>query len=263
MSQNAHRLLLVFDDEQTHKNCLLMLLRLNEQKFDQAAVFAERLGIDISHAWEEDWFNHDLKAQPEYLRIDYDSSTRYDMPLDVLQQLFDCGLRGAALEIFHDQVGEFSQYFFCGAELVDKKTLLAELPQFEELTQTHFECDPEELEDDGYERPMSIDDLIDMKQQQQEDAEEFAGALMDMFKHARETGSNPMDMIKGAFALRAIIKGVLYAIGFGVVTVLLFKGMWLWITLSILLVFILPIWFLFTSFKDLGGGDDEPEAEQV
>ena len=262
MSQNAHRLLLVFDDAQAQKNCLLMLLRLNESKFDHAAVFAGKLGIDISHAWEEDWFNHEIVARPEFLRIDYDSSTHYDMPLDVLQQLFGCGLRGAALEVFYDQVGEFSQCFFSGGMLVEKQTLLSELPQFAELTQTHFECEEEELEGDGYKRPMPIEDLIALKQKQMEDAQEFAGAMMDMFKKAREDGTNPMELIKGAMAMHSIIKGVLCAIAFGVVTVLLFKGMWLWITLSILLVFILPIWF-FAREVGIVGGDSEPEAEEA
>ena len=262
MSQNAHRLLLVFDDEQVQKNCLLMLLRLNESKFDHAAFFADKLGIDISHAWQEDWFNQDIKARPEYLRVDYDSSTGYDMPLDVLQQFFGCGLRGAALEVFYDQVGEYSQCFFANGMLVEKETLLSEVPQFHDLVQTHFECDAEDLEQDGYARPTSIEDLIATKEKQLEDAQEFAGAIIDMFKKAREDGTSPMELIKGAMALHSIIKGVLYAVGFGVVTVLLFKGVWLWITLSILLVFILPIWFF---AKEIGvfGDNGETEAEQV
>ncbi len=255
MSQNANRLLLVFSDEQVHKNCLLMLLRLNESKPDQARVFAGRLGIDISQAWEEDWFNHELKAQPEYLRLDYDSSTRYDMPLDVLQQLFDCGLEGAALEIFHDQVGEFTQYYFFDGKLVEQSALFDAMPQFEALVEAHFDCPPEELSADGYARPMRLDKLVRLKQKQSEDAEELAGAMMDLFKRSRETGSNPVELLKSAFALRAMGKGLLYALGFGVVTVLLFKGMWLWITLTLLLALVLPVVFAVKAMQEFGAGD--------
>ncbi len=263
MSQNANRLLLVFSDEQAHKNCLLMLLRLNEDKSEQARVFAGRLGIDISHAWEEDWFNHALKAQPDYLRIDYDSSTRYELPLDVLQQLFDCGLQGAALEIFHDQVGEYTQYFFTDGKLVDKDKMIAAMPQFEALSEAHFECAADEVEEDGYKRPASIEKLIKQQRQQAEDAEQFVGAMTDLFKQARETGTNPVDLIKSAFALRAIGKGLLYAIGFGIVTVLLFKGMWLWITLSLLLALVLPVLFLAGAMKEFDGDADTLGAEEA
>lgn len=55
---------------------------------------------------------------------------------------------------------------------------------------------------------------------------------------------------------------MLQALIFGVVTVFLFKGMWLWIVVAILLAIILPLYHVAQVAKEFEG-DDEDEEEGV
>lgn len=260
MSQNSQSLLLFFDDEAAHKNCLLMLLRLSSSENEQAQLFSNRLGVDITSAWEDDWFNHNVVAQPQYIRVDYDTSTGYNLPLDVLEQLFKCGLKGAAIEVFYDQVGEFAQYYFMERKLVDKETLTSEYPIFEALTESQFECALEDLEDEGVDKPVSIAKLIKDEGERHDESVEMVESIRELAKLSRETGKNPLEVLRAALVMRALGKGVGYALLFGVATVLLFKGMWLWISLTVILLIVLPIYFVSIVSKEFD--DDEDDAQE-
>ena len=48
-----------------------MFLQLKAEDYAQAKVYADTLGVDITTHWEDDWFNQEVSAQPEYIRLDY------------------------------------------------------------------------------------------------------------------------------------------------------------------------------------------------
>ena len=256
MSQDAHSLLLFFDDESRHKQCLLMLLKLHKQEDEEASRWSAALGVDIRTDWQDHWFNHELSAQPEYIRIDYETSTHYGLPLHALQQLFACGMTAAVVDTFHDQVGECSRHYFLQGQLVDENTLFEACPATRTVVEAQFDDDLENESEPV--RPVDIAALIKQTRQQQDDAQEMVGSLLELSKIARESGQNPMDVMRSALVLRALVKGVVQGVLFGVVTVLLFKGMWLWVGLSVLLVVILPLYHVTQASKEF---DDEERAD--
>jgi hypothetical protein len=274
MSQNAHTLLLFFDDKDLFKNCLGMFKHLVAEEPEKAAEYGRQIDVDISKAWNDDWFNHQVTPTSKYIRLDYDTRTGYDLPLDVLQQLFNAGVRVACLEVFYDQVGEYGQFFFRDAELVDKEIIDEKYGQIKTIAEEAFTSDYEDLEEAEYPRPTTIDKLIKLKAEQDKEAKMFVDAMTDkdtmeaminLAKASQETGSDPIEMLKSAMLLRALGKGLLQAIGFGVVTILLFKGLWLWITLTIVLLVVLPVIYLIqvnAEFKDDEDSDSDDEEQE-
>ncbi len=264
MSQNAHKLLLFFDNVDHFRNCLAMFKQLEAGNAEKAAEFSALLGVDILNAWNEDWFNHSVTPNRQFIRLDYDSSARYDLPLDVLKQLFGAGLRVACLEVFYDQVGEMAQFYFKDGKLLDKDLVYGKSEKIKAIVREHFEGDPEELEDDGYPRPCTIDKLIKGEARQQEEASEMMNTMLELAKAAKETGKNPVELVKSVLILRAVGKGLLHALIFGVITILLFKGLWLWIILMILLAVILPLIYVQKASAQFDDEDnDNEEAEEV
>lgn len=262
MSQNAHSLLLFFDDEIRHKHCLLMFLKLNKGDDTQAQTWAQRLGVDIREEWNEHWFNHSVSAQPEYLRIDYETSSGYELPFNPLKQLFASGLKAAVLEIFHDQVGESSRYHFLDNRWVKRDDLYRAKPDVAEVVAAQIEQNDD---DEDYsispDAPMLLDEMIKKHRRREDEAQELVSSFLDLAKAARETNSNPLDVIKSALIMRAMIIGVLQALAFTVVTVLLFKGIWLWIGLGVILLVVLPIWKVMAVNKDFSDGEGERDAD--
>jgi hypothetical protein len=256
MSQNSHTLLLFINDEQTHKNCLLMFLKLHGDDDEQARVYADRLGVDVTTHWDNDWFNQEVSAQPEYIRLDYDTSTHETLPLEVLKMLFEHGLDAAVLDTFHDQVGEYSRHYFLANQLVNPETLYKDIERARGVVESQINQEDEEDYSVTVEKPITIDQLIRDEQKQSAEAQEMVSAIMDLGKIAKETGSDPMEVVKSALVLRAFGKGLLQAFIFGLVTVLLFKGMWLWIVQALLLAIILPLYYVSQVAKEF---DDEEE----
>ena len=193
MSQNCHTLLLFFDDAAIQKDCLLMLLRLEQEKFEDAQYFAERLGLDMPRSWQNNWFNQGVSAKPEFLRIDFDTSTSQPLPLHELQQLFDCGLSCAALEVFYDQVGEFEQYYFMDHKRVNKQRLLQQRPQAETIIEAHFEADSDDLDEADIKKPVTLKQLI----KDQKSGEKFASDMVDMLRNASKDGLKTYGSVDG------------------------------------------------------------------
>ena len=234
MSQNAHTLLLFFDSSEKFKNCFKMFKALEVDKPEKILAANELLGIDVSNAWNDDWFNQQVSASAKFIRLDYDSSTSYDLPLEVLDSLFKAGLRLACLEIFNDQVAEFSQFFFKDGKQIDRQRLYRNNPKIEAIVGTQFECDPNDLQE--YEQSdvrASIPELIKAKETQEEEAKEMVTAIRGLAKAMNETGEHPMVLLRDAMLINEMKSALMKGVGFGLITVLLFKGMWLWITLSI------------------------------
>lgn len=263
MSQNSNALLLFFENKALHKDFLSMLNKLNESEGQKAKSLADQLKIDISKTWQEDWFNHSIVAQSQYIRLDYDTSTGEHLPLDVLKQLFDCGLKSAALEVFYDQVGEFSQYYFIDGALDKREVVATKHPLLKDVSQAQFECSYDELEDEGIEMPVSILQLMKDEEKSKKESQEMVNGIVELAKLSKETGSNPMEVLKSVLILRAVGKGLLYALLFGIVTVLLFKGMWLWISLSMILAIVLPIYYASKILNEFGEENDDLEEEEA
>lgn len=263
MSQNAHTLLLFYTDQKLHNRCLLMFYKLNKGERDEGKSFAAQLNVDIEETWDNDWFNQNVFGQPNFIRVDFETSTHYAMPLELLLQLFSSGLRGAALETFHDQVGIFSRSFFLDGNLVSEDSLYSQLPHAEEIVGDQLKTDADDIEYDETEKPVSINSLMRQEKKNLADAQDAVNALREVVKLANETDANPMDVIQSVLLLRAAGKGVLHALIFGVVTILLFKGLWLWVTLTLLLAVILPLYQANRVMKDLRPDADDGNEDEV
>jgi hypothetical protein len=267
MSQNAHTLLLFFDNSEKFKNCFKMFKGLEADRPEKVQEASKTLGIDVRSAWNDDWFNQQVSASTKFIRLDYESSTSYEVPLEVLESLFRAGLRLACLEIFNDQVGEFAQFFFKDGKQVDRQRLYRKNPKIEAIIGTQFECDPDDLEEHEQSGvSASIPELIKAKETQEEDAMEMVSAIRDLAKAMNETGEHPMDLVRDAMLINEMKTALIKGIGFGVVTVLLFKGMWLWIILSIVLTVILLIYGSMkvnAEFDDDDDDDDDASSERT
>lgn len=227
MSQNAHRLLLFFPNAEQYKNCLRILKLLHAERSEEAARLGQEWGVDFVTPWNNEWFNHSFEPTPKFIRLYYETRTDYELPLELLQQLFDVGLRAACLEIYYDQTGEYGQFYFVDGTLVTKETLCTRFGAMRRIIEEEFQSRSADGEADRYPRPSSIAELIKANAERESNSEDVAEAM------AEEMGP--------AFLVQALRKGLFHSLGFGVVTVLLFKGMWLWIGLSILLAIFLPM----------------------
>ena len=73
----------------------------------------------------------------------------------------------------------------------------------------------------------------------------------------RTSGTSPVQGLIAVVLLRAGLKGLLQAFFFTVVTVLLFKGFWLWLGLGLVLAVVLPLYYMLSEYKDIKGDDDD------
>ena len=262
MSQNANTLLLFFNNPARHKLCLLMLLKLKQGDVEQAQAYADRLNVPLPEEWGDDWFNESVTADPDFIRMDFDSSTTSDLPLAYLQSLFEAGLSGAAIEVFHDQVGEFSRAHFVKGHLVNAEYLCKKIERAKTALESQFDADEEDVHEDDYSKPVAIADALKQREKQMEEAQEMVDLFRDLGKAAVESGSNPVEILESALILRAAGKGLLQALLFGLVTILLFKGIWIWIGLTVLLAVLLPLIYVSGVTSDLHGDEDSENTEE-
>ena len=221
MSQNTNTLLLFFDHEDSHKTCLLMFLKLNQGDFAQAQLYANQFKMNLPRQWGDTWFNQAVTANPDFIRLDYDSSTSEDLPLEMLHSLFKAGMKGSAIEVFHDQVGEYSRAHFVSGSMVNPKSLFKRVERSTSIIESEFVATPDQLADTPLEKPISIRRLLQQQQQQEAEAKEMVGLM-------REVGKT------------------------------LFKGLWLWVGLTVLLLIGLPLLYTSQVITEL---DSELEIE--
>lgn len=259
MSQNSSILLLRFEDARLEQDCAAMLSCLCSGETREAALLAEQTGIDISAVWNQSWFNQSVLQQPGYIRVDYNSPNHDLLPLDALKQFFDGGLTAAVIEIFHDQAGEFSRYYFLKGSLVEREILLKAHPVLIEAAQSSFHCAEGELTEDRFAKPMPIEQLIKEQQKGAADAQELLDAMTELANLSKSAGVPPGAVIESVLVGRAIKRGLLFALGFGVVTTLLFQGFWLWLTLACILAIVLPVYFVSRIETEFGIQHDDPD----
>lgn len=257
MSQNSNRLLLVFNDQASHEACVLAFHHLQRENPAQSEPYQQRLGLALGAIWQDQWFNQEVKATPDFLLIGYDCSTSDEPPYALLRDLFKAGLAAAAVEVYYDQVGEYRREHFLAGQLVDSTKLLAALPEMAALISSEFaEHDDITEVNRPVAKAVALQALIDEQQRQREEAKAMIESLVSLSKSARETGVNPVELAKSMVLIGSLVRGLFHALLFTVVCVLLFKGLWLWIGLGILLCVVLPLRYMTRSNREMS---DEPE----
>lgn len=262
MSQNVHTLHLFFEDSIRLKYCQLVFQYLQSDNTEQAERWAEKLGgADLAKLWDSDWFNPGVRTQGPGLVLNFDSSTHDGIPLQMLEELFAHGLRSAVAEVFYDQVGETERMFFEQGMWVSRPsfyasnpTLKAVVERAEDDTEERAGEEDEEGASDGTKnprKPVPIGTLRTQQEDREREGREAVEAMVGMFKDMRESGVNPVDGVMGIFMLKAGFKGLVHAALFTLVTVLLFKGFWLWMGLGLLLAVALPLYYMNAERKSL------------
>lgn len=254
MSQNSNTLLLFFDNNDPLQQCKNALKHLVKDNYEDM----EKISSALAVSWKEHWFNCTTEFPESHIRIDFDCKTRHSLPLEELQQLFDFGLTAACIEVFHDQEGEFEYCMFSSAKGVPAKHFFNKHSHLKTTIEQALDCDFDDMEE-SIEKEIPLSKLIRLEKKQREEAEELVNAIKDMAKVARETGENPIQVARDILVLNAVKKGVFHGVLFGIVTVLLFKGMWLWVSLGAILTFALPVFYVIMLDAEM---QEEPEDEQ-
>ena len=276
MSQNAHTLHLFFEDPIKLKTFQLAYQYLAADNTEQAERWAGKLGgVDLDALWDAQWFNQQVSAERTHLLLCFDTGTHDDLPLRALEALFAHGLQAAVLEVFYDQVGETERMHFDKGQWVSRKAFFAAYPQWRTVVEPVDERSAagegsdgggsDEEPEDAYghskdpAKPVSVAKLRKDEAERKKQAEEAAQAFIDMARAMGKSGKSPVQGLIGVLLLRAAFKGLLQAIAFTVVTVLLFKGLWLWLGLGLVLAIVLPLYYILSEYKDIHGDDDDNE----
>lgn len=263
MSQNANTLMLFFKEQGPHELCVLSVVNLMRGDEDKSLAYQQRLGIDLSGIWRDEWFNQQFSAQPEYIRLDFDTSVRANLPLHLLESLFEHGLRAAVIEVFHDQVGETQRHHFLDGKLVNRSDLYHREPFIEPIVVTQLDVRRGEGEEDTsvcVSRPVPLRTLIEEAREQEEKARALVEGITELAKVARQTGVGPGGVIKTGLVLWQMAKGLLHAVILTVLALVFFKGFWMWLGLGVVLAIVLPLLYGWVEYSDLTEKREGPEA---
>lgn len=110
-------------------------------------------------------------------------------------------------------------------------------------------------------KPLAVAKLRQQEEKRMREAREAAEAFVEMAQAMGKSGKSPMQGLIAVLLLRAGLKGLVHAVAFTVVTVLLFKGFWLWMGLGLLLAVALPLYYMATEHKELRGDDGDDDAD--
>lgn len=259
MSQNTHTLYLFFEDSIKLKLGQLVYQYLAAGSTEQAQRWADKLGgPDLQALWDAGWFNPSVAAEPSLLRLQFDTSTHGDLPLLALETLFRHGLQAAVLEVFHGQVGETERMHFDAGQWVSRQAFFALHPQWCAVVEPAGEGagDGESACSKDPARPLPVARLRQQEAARKREAQEAAEAFVEMARAMGKSGKSPVQGLIAVLLLRAGFKGLVQAAVFTVVTVLLFKGLWLWLGLGVVLAVVLPLYYIVAEYKELQGDDD-------
>lgn len=276
MSQNTVTLQLFFEDPIKLKLGQLVYQYLAAGNTEQAQRWADKLGgADLDALWDAEWFNQEVFAEPNRLTLRFDTGTTDDLPLRALEALFAHGLQAAVLEVFYDQVGETERMHFDAGQWVSRQAFFQKNPQWQPVVEPKAqrgekgessEGDEEDEEDADYAcskdpaKPIPITKLRKQEAQRKREAQEAVEAIVDFAKAMGKSGTSPVKGLIAVLLLRAGLKGLVQAFVFTVVTVLLFKGFWLWLGLGLVLAVVLPLYYMLSEYKDLKGDDNNADG---
>ncbi len=273
MSQNTHTLHLFFQDPIKLKLGQLVYQYLATGHTEQAQRWADKLGgADLEALWDAQWFNQEVFARPDHLTLRFDTGTHDDLPLHALETLFAHGLQAAVLEVFYDQVGETERMHFDAGQWVSRQAFFQKNPQWQPVVEPQAQRGEqgESSEDDedadhacskDPAKPIPITQLRKQEAQRKREAQEAVEAFVGLAKAMGKSGTSPVQGLIAVLLLRAGLKGLLQAVVFTVVAVLLFKGFWLWMGLGLVLAVVLPLYYMLSEYKDIKGDDDDSDAD--
>lgn len=270
MSQNTLTLQLFFEDPIQLKLAQLTYQYLCSDNTEQAQRWAGKLGASgLESLWDAEWFNTSASAASGHLLLRFDTSTSAPPPLRQLETLFDHGLRAAVLEIFYDQVGETERMHFDRGQWVSRAAFMGANPQWRAVVEPAQQDgeDSEGTADDPYAcskdpaKPLAVAKLRQQEEKRMREAQEAAEAFIGMARAMGKSGQSPVQGLIAVLLLRAGLKGLVHAVVFTVVTVLLFKGFWLWMGLGLVLAVALPLYYIVTEHKALRGDGDDGDEE--
>lgn len=269
MSQNAHTLHLFFEDPIRLKYAQLVYQYIAEGNTAEATRWADKLGVALADLWDGEWFNQQVTAAPSYLQLNFDTGTSDPLPLSPLAALFGHGLQAAVLDVFYDQVGETQRMYFDKGLWVPRQYFLALYPQLQSIVEPAH--DPDDGDEPGERaaadahdpaKPMSVDRLLKEEAKKRKEAQEAAEAFVEIAKSMGKNGvKNTVEGVIGVLVLGSALKGLLHAAVFTVVTVLLFKGLWLWLGLGLVLAVVLPLFYAARTYREIKGDDDDDGDE--
>jgi hypothetical protein len=265
MSQNTLTLQLFFEDPIKLKTAQLAYQYLCADNTEQAQRWADKLGApSLETLWDKEWFNQSATAASSHLVLQFDTGTSGDLPLLQIETLFHHGLRAVVLEVFYDQVGETERMHFDQGQWVSRQVFMDGNPQWRAVVEPAPQ-DGEEHEDDRYAcskdpaKPLAVAKLRQQEEKRKREAQEAAEAFVEMARAMGKTGKSPVQGLIAVLLLRAGFKGFLHAVVFTVVTVLLFKGFWLWMGLGLVLAVALPLYYIAREHKELRGDDGDDD----
>lgn len=271
MSQNAHTLHLFFEDPIRLKYAQLVYQYIAEGNTAEATRWAGKLGVDLADLWDGEWFNQQVTAAPSYLQLNFDTGTSDPLPLSPLAALFGHGLQAAVLDVFYDQVGETQRMYFDKGLWVPRQYFLALYPQLQSIVEPAH--DPDDGDEPGERaaadahdpaKPISVDRLLKEEAKKRKEAQEAAEAFVEIAKSMGKNGvKNTVDGVIGVLVLGSALKGLLHAAVFTVVTVLLFKGLWLWLGLGLVLAVVLPLFYAARTYREIKGDDDDGDGDEA
>jgi len=269
MSQNAHTLYLFFEDAIQLKTAQLVYQYLAAGNLQEAQRWSAKLGgAGLADLWDAQWFNQEVSPAPTHLRLRFDTGTHDGLPLRTLDTLFAHGLRCAVLEVFYDQVGETERMHFDEGEWVSRKAFFAVHPQWRAVVEPAQHsgadgADEAEQADDPFAfskdpaRPLPVHKLLQQAEKRQRDAQDAAEAFVELARTMGKGGKSPVQGLVAVLLLRAGFKGLVHAVLFTVVSVLLFKSFWLWMGLGLALAVALPLYYMLAEHKELRGDDSD------
>lgn len=261
MSQNSHSLTLFFDNRIQHLHFDLLLKALSKENCDDIRRWSDKLGADLEREWDEDWFNIEHRTAAGHIELNYDTSTRYHLPLEALSRLFKVGLKAAVLEVFYGQVGEYERYHFMNDAMVGRQHWRKQMPEFAPLLATTDDADAHIADvGDGAGQPLA--QLIDEHHRREEQAIQTVRTLV-----GDRSSNSPGLLVRWWRLLKAAGRGVGHAIVFTIIALLVFKGSKLmWMGIGAVLAIILPIlyaWWESRKWPDLGAASDQADEVLV
>ncbi|MGP1683594.1 MAG: hypothetical protein ACTS8S_14855 [Giesbergeria sp.] len=110
-------------------------------------------------------------------------------------------------------------------------------------------------------KPISVTQLRKEAAERKREAHEAVEAIADFAKVMGKSGTSLGQGLIAVLLLRAGLKGLLHAVVFTVLTILAFKGFWIWLGLGLVLAVVLQLYYMLSAYKDIKGDDDDSDAD--
>lgn len=269
MTHSKNKLLLFFDHEDSHKTCLLMFLKLNEENFAQAQRFANQFDMKLPRQWGVEWTEPEITAQPDFIRVEYQSSPDEELPYELLHGLFRAGLRGAAIESHFPDSDTTMQHFFVRGSMVTSKSLYKRVDRAAEIVAAQFSKSEDEVEQLELEKPMSLRRILMEREQAQADqADAFTEPESDQAidfepdpDALTDLDAETDKLLRRSLITQAIVKGSIQGLLVGVIAALVLDGWWLWLGLGVAIAVGLSLFYVKRNLDEFENEDFSIELD--